>query len=386
MQLLMRRGITPLTTPPSTSRARIIDVGGGLDDEERQSDGDNDDSRGLMKSKSMLALFAFVVVTLSGVFVLSIAGMPHLYASHYRGAAVYKDAADTEPEVSNTMSIYGNSVVMAQRLWTQNINAECDCDCEFVPQVPVPIDTSKKWKKCPLEKRLSTLNRGVLNITYEGMAEFTTVDEQELVDLDNTKTVKRKEKKWKRVHGPVVLKVNSEYVRVRYLQNEKQKTNANDNDDQVAVDQQEDVLLSVLPSPSPTVRKLQLKQAKNKKSSVQEEELSVQPNIFVLSIDSISRANFFRALPKTSSFLSRLSAPSGDEQDNQKSLSEVYRSFIFNRYNAMLGTSASNLTPMLSGRYFDMEKWTEKIWATRKYLNSQVKKGDWIWQWLKSKV
>jgi len=72
--------------------------------------------------------------------------------------------------------------------------------------------------------------------------------------------------------------------------------------------------------------------------------------------------------------------------DYDETLNSFYRSFVFNRFNAMLGTSASNLTPMFSGRFFDMEKLTEDIWATRKYKNTDVKKGDWIWQWLKSKV
>jgi len=67
---------------------------------------DDDNVRGFTKSKSWLALLLFGVLVVLGVFALSIAGMPHLYSSYYRGTGGLNTDAE---EVTYTTSRQNNS-------------------------------------------------------------------------------------------------------------------------------------------------------------------------------------------------------------------------------------------------------------------------------------
>eukprot|EP01126_Amoeba_proteus_P006629 TRINITY_DN12311_c0_g4_i3.p1 TRINITY_DN12311_c0_g4~~TRINITY_DN12311_c0_g4_i3.p1 ORF type:complete len:471 (+),score=86.99 TRINITY_DN12311_c0_g4_i3:855-2267(+) len=45
------------------------------------------------------------------------------------------------------------------------------------------------------------------------------------------------------------------------------------------------------------------------------------------------------------------------------------------------GQTASNLTPLLSGQFYDQEVLNEERWRTSTYVNPEVKNEDWIWSW-----
>ncbi|XP_019632430.1 PREDICTED: uncharacterized protein LOC109476045 [Branchiostoma belcheri] len=98
-------------------------------------------------------------------------------------------------------------------------------------------------------------------------------------------------------------------------------------------------------------------------------------SVLSISLDSVSRAHFHRpcGLPKTSAFLRKLYYGATEDQ-NGGSLS--HHAFLFNRLNAISGSTVMNLTPLYAGQLYDEvdeEKVRNRVFA--KTVN------EWIWEY-----
>ncbi|XP_078575494.1 uncharacterized protein LOC144861453 [Branchiostoma floridae x Branchiostoma japonicum] len=105
-------------------------------------------------------------------------------------------------------------------------------------------------------------------------------------------------------------------------------------------------------------------------------EASWKPlSVLSISLDSVSRAHFHRpcGLPKTSAFLRKLYNGASEEQ-NGGPLS--HHAFLFNRLNAISGSTVMNLTPLYAGQLYDEvdeEKVRNRVFAKRV--------NEWIWEY-----
>ncbi|CAH1242715.1 Hypp6963 [Branchiostoma lanceolatum] len=109
-------------------------------------------------------------------------------------------------------------------------------------------------------------------------------------------------------------------------------------------------------------------------------ETSWKPlSVLSISLDSVSRAHFHRpcGLPKTSAFLRKLYNGASEGQ-NGGSLS--HHAFLFNRLNAISGSTVMNLTPLYAGQLYDEvdeEKARNRVFAKRV--------NEWIWEYAGSR-
>ena len=110
-------------------------------------------------------------------------------------------------------------------------------------------------------------------------------------------------------------------------------------------------------------------------------------SVLIIMLDSISRPEMMRALPKTVALLKSLyrndvhagpGADQGGEGDGADApLRRKYKAFLFNRLNSQGGHTAANLFPMYAGVNFE-SKWD----AERTRLHRLTKPVDeWLWHY-----
>jgi hypothetical protein len=92
------------------------------------------------------------------------------------------------------------------------------------------------------------------------------------------------------------------------------------------------------------------------------------PNILILAVDSLARRASLWTLPRTMAFLREIKA---------NATATPYHAYVFNQAGSTGHSTAPSMTPVLTGRHFDMSLDDERI-RTRRYANPAVRHDDWI--------